>query len=108
MAAVLLYVTASSPDEAAAIGRTLVEERLCACANVIGPVRSFYRWEGAVQDDREVVLIAKTVAEKVAAATDRVRALHSYTLPCVVALPLVGGNVAFLDWIAAETSADAP
>jgi len=105
MAQVLLYVTAGDPDEAAEIGRTLVEERLAACANVIGAVRSFYRWDGEVQDDREAVLIAKTDASRVDAATARIKALHSYDLPCVVALPLVGGNTDFLAWIASETGA---
>jgi periplasmic divalent cation tolerance protein len=102
---VLLYVTAGDAEEAALIGRTLVVERLVACANVIGAVRSFYRWEGEVQDDQEVVLIAKTAAERVAEATQRIKALHSYDVPCVVAVPLVGGNADFLSWIASETGA---
>lgn len=103
MSPVMLYITASGEDEAARIGRALVEERLCACANVIGGVRSFYRWEGALQDDREAVVVAKTTEDRVAAATERVRALHSYDVPCIVAVPIRGGNDAFLDWIAAET-----
>lgn len=103
MAAVLIYITASGEDEASRIGRALVEDRLCACANVIGPVRSFYRWEGEVRDDREAVLIAKSEASLVAAITARVRELHSYALPCVVAVPITGGNPAFLDWVATET-----
>ncbi len=65
MSAMLLYITASNEEEAARIGRTLVEERLCACANVIAPVRSFYRWQGELQDDREAVVIAKTTEDKV-------------------------------------------
>lgn len=103
MSAVVLYITAASEDEAARIGRALVEEHLCACANVIPGVRSFYRWEGRIEDDREAVLIAKTTEDRVEAATERVKALHSADLPCVVALPVGGGNAPFLDWIAAET-----
>jgi periplasmic divalent cation tolerance protein len=99
----MLYVTAASADDAARIGRTLVEERLCACANVIAPVRSFYRWEGKIQEDREAVLIAKTVAGKVEAATARIKVLHRYEVPCVVALPVSGGNADFLEWVASET-----
>lgn len=99
----LLYITASGEEEAARIGRALVEERLCACANVIGPVRSFYRWEGVLKDEREAVLIAKTTDDKVTVVTERVRALHSYALPCVVAVPITDGNRAFLEWVAAET-----
>ena len=99
---VMLYITAANADDAARIGRTLVEERLCACANVIAPVRSFYRWEGRVQDDQEAVLIAKTIAGKVEAATARIKALHAYEVPCVVAFPVDGGNTDFLDWVARE------
>ncbi|MGE0651231.1 MAG: divalent-cation tolerance protein CutA [Alphaproteobacteria bacterium] len=100
---VVLYITTASADDAARIGRALVEERLCACANVIAPVRSFYRWEGRIQDDREAVLIAKTDAGKVEAATVRIKSLHSYELPCIVALPVSGGNADFLEWVARET-----
>ena len=103
MLSVLIYITASGDEEAAVIARTLVEERLCACANVIGPVRSFYRWDGKVQDGREVVVMAKTGADRVAAVSERVKALHSYDLPCVVALPIEGGNADFLDWVVKET-----
>jgi periplasmic divalent cation tolerance protein len=99
------YVTAGSRDEALAIGRALVEERLAACANVIEGMTSVYRWRDTIQEDREVVLIAKTRRELVDRLTARVRELHGYETPCVVALPLQGGNPAFLDWIAAETAA---
>ncbi len=103
MAPIILYVTASTVEEAAHIGRALVEERLCACASVIPGVRSFYWWEGEVQDDPEAVLIAKTTEDRVTAATERVRKLHSYAVPCVAAVPITGGNAPFLDWVAAET-----
>lgn len=100
----LVYMTAASRDEAKKIGRALVEERLAACANVIDGMESVYWWQGRLTEDREAVLIAKTRAELVPALTERVRALHSYTLPCVVALPLVGGNPAYLEWLEAETA----
>jgi len=103
MACVLLYMTASNAEEAAGIGRALVEERLVACANVIPGVRSIYRWEGAVRDEGEAVLMAKTEESRAAAATARIKALHSYDLPCVVVLPLTGGNTDFLQWIESET-----
>jgi periplasmic divalent cation tolerance protein len=99
----LVYITASGRDEALAIGRALVAERLAACANVSGPITSIFRWEGAVQEEEEAVLIAKTRRALVADLTARVRALHSYSCPCVVALPIEAGNAAFLDWIAEET-----
>ncbi|HJP21202.1 MAG TPA: divalent-cation tolerance protein CutA [Alphaproteobacteria bacterium] len=104
--AVLLYITAGDAEEAARIGRALVEERLVACVNVLGQIRSFYRWQGEVQDDTEVALLAKTRSSLVAEVSERIKALHSYDVPCVVALPIVDGNGAFLDWIASETVSD--
>lgn len=103
-AARMVYVTAGSPEEARAIGRTLVEERLAACVNVLDLVTSLYRWQGELCEDRETVLIAKTRAELVDALTERVLALHGYDCPCVAAFPIVGGNARFLDWIADETA----
>ncbi len=100
----LVYMTAASRDEAKKIGRALVEERLAACANIIDGMDSVYWWQGKLTEDRETVLIAKTRAELVPALTERVKALHSYTLPCVVALPLVGGNPAYMGWLEAETA----
>ncbi|MEE8283611.1 MAG: divalent-cation tolerance protein CutA [Alphaproteobacteria bacterium] len=105
MACVLLYVTAGDADEAARIGRALVEERLVACASVIPGVRSIYRWEGAVRDEGEAVLIAKTIEDRAEAATARIKALHGYDLPCVVVVALTGGNTDFLEWIESETGA---
>ncbi|MAG95945.1 MAG: divalent-cation tolerance protein CutA [Alphaproteobacteria bacterium] len=104
--AVLLYITAGDAEEAARIGRALVEERLVACVNVLGQIRSFYRWQGEVQDDTEVALLAKTRSSLVAQVSERIKALHSYDVPCVVALPIVDGNGAFLDWISSETVSD--
>ena len=100
----LVYMTAGTADEARRIGAALVEERLCACANVIDGMTSIYRWEGRVQNDTEAVLIAKTREALVDALTERVKALHSYETPCVVAIPITGGNAEFLDWIGAETA----
>ena len=105
MQAVWVYMTAGSLDEARAIGRLLVQERLAACVNLIDGMRSLYWWDGAVQEDAEAVLIAKTRQDLVGLLTDRVRAAHSYDCPCVVALPIQGGHQGFIDWIGAETAA---
>ncbi|GFK93180.1 Divalent-cation tolerance protein CutA [Fundidesulfovibrio magnetotacticus] len=105
---VALYVTAGSREEALRIARALVEERLAACANVLDGVRSLYWWEGKVQDEPEALFVAKTRAELAQRAVERVRELHSYEVPCVVALPVAAGNPAFLDWIAAETGPQPP
>lgn len=103
MSQCLVYITASGPEEARRIGRALVAARLAACANVHSGVASIYWWEGEVQEEAEAVLIAKTRDSLVEPLTDKVRELHSYECPCVVALPVAGGNPSFLDWIDAET-----
>lgn len=99
----LIYLTAASQDEAVKLAHSLVGERLAACANVLGPITSVYWWDGTLNQDAEVALVLKTRADLVEALTARVRELHSYDCPCVVALPIDGGNPAFLSWIAAET-----
>lgn len=101
----LVYVTASSVAEAGKIGKALVEARLAACANVLGAVQSFYWWEGVVQEDTEAALILKTRSDLVEPLTAKVKELHSYDCPCVVALPIEAGNSEFLAWIDAETTA---
>ena len=102
MAVSIVYMTAATGDEAARIAKTLVEKRLAACVNIIDGMRSFYRWENALQDDREVVMIAKTRSSRVDALVDAVKAIHSYDCPCIVEWRASGGNRAFLDWIGAQ------
>ncbi len=104
MTARFLYVTAASAEEAKAIGEALVQERLVACANILGPIASIYWWQGKVQQESESVLIAKTRSDLVERVIARVKALHSYTVPCVVSLAIEQGNPDFLRWIAAETA----
>lgn len=99
----LIYVTAPDRDCALKLARLAVEERLAACANVLGPITSVYWWDGKLNEDAEVALVLKTRADLVAALTERLRAAHPYDCPCVVALPIDGGNPAFLAWITAET-----
>ena len=102
MTACFCYVTAGSRDEALRIGRALVEERLAACANVVDGMTSVYWWQDALEQADEAVLIVKTRAELVERLTTRVRELHGYDCPCVVSLPITGGNADYLAWIAAE------
>ncbi len=101
---VFAYITAGSKEEALRIGRILVEERLAACANVLGGMTSVYRWNGAVEQAEEAVLIAKTRAGLFDRLAGRVRDLHSYDTPCVVELAVGRGNPAYLDWLRAETA----
>jgi periplasmic divalent cation tolerance protein len=103
MAVTFCYVTAGSRDEALSIGRTVVQERLAACANVLDGMTSIYWWQGALEQAGEAALILKTRAELVERLTGRIRELHSYECPCVVALPIAAGNPEYLDWIARET-----
>ena len=104
--AVVVLVTAGSEEEAAQIAHALVAERLAACVNVVGPIRSIYRWEGAVEDAREWLMIAKARAADVAALETRIRALHSYDVPEVLALPVSGGAEGYLAWLDAATRRD--
>jgi periplasmic divalent cation tolerance protein len=103
MTASLIYVTAPSDEEARKIAGTVVAERLAACANIIPGVTSLYWWQGRVQEDSEVIIL-KTRDDRVDRLTERVKDLHSYECPCVVALPIAEGNPAFIDWIVAETT----
>ncbi len=99
-----VYMTASSEEEARRIGRVLVEERLAACVNILPGMTSLYWWQGKVEEGHETVLIAKSRQALVPALTQRVKALHTYTVPCVVALPILDGNPDFLRWIGEETA----
>lgn len=103
----LVYMTAGSLEEARAIGRILLERRLAACVNIIDNMNALYLWDGQLQDDREVVVLAKTAAHRVPQLVDAVCEVHSYDVPCVVSLPLSGGHQPFLDWVAAETGPNA-
>jgi periplasmic divalent cation tolerance protein len=104
----LLYITAAKVEEVRRIGRALVEARLAACANIVPGIESIYRWQGAIVEDREMLLVVKTRAELVDAAIAKVKELHSYTCPCVVALPILAGNPAYLEWLGQETLEAAP
>lgn len=103
MEALLVYMTAGSAEEAGSIARVLVEERLAACVNVIEGMRSVYRWQGSVEEASEAVMIAKTSVGGFDALAARVREVHSYDTPCIVALPLAAGDRGYLDWILANS-----
>src|SRR5512132_1454474 len=95
----VVLVTTPSPE----LARTLVEERLAACGNVVSGLRSIYRWDGKVQDDSEALLLLKTTRGRFEALRDRVLALHPYEVPEVIALPIEAGSARYLAWIADET-----
>lgn len=95
----VVLVTVSTEAEAQTLARTVVAERLAACVNIIPGLTSVYRWEGQVCEDRELLLLIKTRAEKVAALRDRIVHLHSYTVPEVIALPITTGSERYLAWL---------
>jgi periplasmic divalent cation tolerance protein len=99
----LVYVTVATRDEALTIGRALVAARLAASVNVLGGARSVYWWQGGIEESDEAVLVAKTRGELVDLLITRVKALHGYTCPAIVVLPILAGNPDYLAWIDAET-----
>ena len=99
-----VVITAADADWLAGFTRTLVEERLAACGQLVERIRSLYRWEGAVHDEVEARVALHTRRSLVDAIVARAGELHPYDVPCVLALPLVGGDPAYLEWLAAETA----
>ncbi len=100
-----IVVTDADAERLVALTRTLVEERLVACGQHVAPIRSVYRWEGAVHDEAEARVALHTRRSLVDAVVARAVELHAYDVPCVLAVPLVGGNPAYLRWIVQETRA---
>jgi uncharacterized protein involved in tolerance to divalent cations/ADP-ribose pyrophosphatase YjhB (NUDIX family) len=96
---IVVYVTAGSADEADRLARSLVDERLAACVNRIKSVQSVYRWQGKVEQSEEELLIIKTSRDRFAALEKRVRELHSYSVPEVIALPVIEGSSNYLKWL---------
>ena len=97
-----VYITTADSDEAYRIGETIVEERLAACVNIFDGIKSVYHWEGKICKDSESVLVAKTDKKSMEQLIYRVKELHSYSCPCIVALPVIGGNKQYLSWIQQE------
>jgi periplasmic divalent cation tolerance protein len=99
-----VYVTTQDEAEAGRIAHAAVEERLAACANLLGEVASVYRWKGEVCEAKEAALVMKTSEARKAELIRRVRELHSYDTPCIVCLPVADGHPGFLNWIKEETA----
>ena len=95
----VIVLTTLGPGEAATLARTLVDERLAACVNVLPEMTSWYRWEGAVQDGRECLLVIKTMRRLLEPLEARLHALHPYDLPEFLVLPVSGGSTAYVQWI---------
>jgi periplasmic divalent cation tolerance protein len=95
----IVLTTTANPEEAARLGRTLVEERLVACATLIPAVQSIYRWQGAVESSAETLLLLKTGPEQLAALEARLRELHSYQTPEFLVLQVDAASQPYLDWL---------
>jgi periplasmic divalent cation tolerance protein len=103
MSVVSVYAIFANAEEAERIGRAAVEERLAACVNILGPVRSIYRWKGAIEMSDEVAAIFKTTDGRAGALTTRIAALHSYEIPCVVTWPVDKPLASYADWVEDST-----
>lgn len=100
---VFVYVTVPDMQTAAAIADAVVGDRLAACANILPGMQSIYHWQGKIEKAEEVVVIFKTPAAQFAAIESRIKELHPYETPCIVALPVSAGHAPYLRWIAEET-----
>jgi periplasmic divalent cation tolerance protein len=97
--AIVALVTCGSEEEATKIANLLVEEHLAACVNIIPSVRSLYRWEGKIWDEREWILIIKTQKKRFEELEKKVKSLHSYSVPEIIGLPVVEGSASYLKWL---------
>jgi periplasmic divalent cation tolerance protein len=104
MEAFVVYITAPNEDEAAGIARALVESRLAACVNIVRDIRSIYSWQGKIEDEKEVLMIAKTRRELFEALKARVLEMHSYSVPEIIAVSIVDGSEEYLKWLKEVTS----
>ncbi len=100
---IVVLITAGSGDEAATIARALVDEHLAACVNIVPEVRSLFFWEGKTQDAREALLICKSRRPLLDRLIKKVKSVHSYTVPEIIALPVVAGSREYLDWVREST-----
>jgi len=101
----LIYVTCKDETEARGIAHFLISSKQVACANILPPMSTIYEWEGSVHEGNEAAMILKTRQELVESVTESIRSLHSYSCPCIVALPIAQGYPPFLDWISRQTIA---
>jgi periplasmic divalent cation tolerance protein len=96
---IIVLVTCGSEEESLKIAQSLVEDRLAACVNLVPPVRSIYRWEGKIWDEEEWILIIKTQKHRFEELERNVKALHSYSVPEIISLPIIQGASSYLDWL---------
>ncbi len=100
---IVVFVTASSSEEAEKIGRMLVESRLAACANVLSGIRSIFRWDNRIAVENECLMIIKTTRRRYAELEALILQHHSYSVPEIIALPVIAGSISYLNWLRVET-----
>jgi periplasmic divalent cation tolerance protein len=96
--------TASTKDEAAKIATALLEQKLAACVQVVGPIESHYRWKGRIEQSGEWLCVIKTIRERYPCVESVIRANHSYEVPEIVVCPIEGGSDSYLEWLRSETA----
>ncbi|MBI5026610.1 MAG: divalent-cation tolerance protein CutA [Nitrospirae bacterium] len=96
---IVVFITAGSEEEAAKIARGLVDAHLAGCVNIVRNIRSIYRWQGKIEDEAEVLMVVKTQRHLFASLSKKVKELHSYTVPEIIAMPIVEGSEDYLKWL---------
>lgn len=99
MSEIVVFITAPKEEEAVKIARALVNERLAGCVNILKNIRSIYSWEGKIEDEKEFLMIAKTRKSLFKPLQARVKELHSYTVPEIIAVPIIEGSADYLKWL---------
>jgi len=100
----VVYTTINNAKNAKKIARALVEEKLVACVNIFPRVESIYRWKGKIEKDREYILLAKTTDKQIKKTIQRIKELHTYELPDIIVLPIIGGLKEYLNYLVDETA----
>jgi len=100
---IIVFISAASKDEAARIGTALVNEHIAACVNILPQIRSLFFWEGRIQDESETLIVVKSRLSLLDRIIARVKELHSYTVPEVIAIPVIGGSPEYLRWLKNST-----
>lgn len=100
---IVVFITTNSMEDAKKIGNALIQERLAACTNIISPIQSIFRWKGKTCDESEAVIIIKTRSDLFDKLQSRVKELHSYEVPEIIALPIIKGSKEYLQWVGDET-----
>jgi periplasmic divalent cation tolerance protein len=98
----LVYITTSGEEESKKIGNIIVEEKLAACVNIIASIESIYLWKGEIEDDKESLLIAKTKVSNINKIIKRVKEIHSYETPAILAIPVIEGSKDYLSYLDSE------